>query len=155
MDEPRVEEMSLGAILDESDAREVRRRERPGPSRAYRLRQLLHPEPIFWALFSAGGFVAALLVPVHVAILGIAFAAGWLPDDALSYERVLHLVQLPLVKLYLWALVALPLYHWAHRFRFAIYHQFGIVRWKRFVAVGCYGTAIAGTAISAWVLLTI
>ena len=99
--------------------------------------------------------MAALLVPVHVAILGIAFAAGWLPDDALSYERILHLVQLPLVKLYLWALVALPLYHWAHRFRFAIYHQFGIVRWKRLVAWGCYGTAIAGTAVSARVLLGI
>jgi fumarate reductase subunit D len=156
MDEPRVEEMSLGAILDDSDAREVGRREQPARSRAHRLRRLLlHPDPIFWSLFSAGGFVAALLVPVHVAILGIAFAAGWLPDDALSYERILHLVQLPLVKLYLWALVALPLYHWAHRFRFAIYHQFGIVRWKRLVAVGCYGTAIAGTVVSAWVLLGI
>ena len=147
--------MSLGAILDDSDAREVRRREPPVPSRAHRLRRLLHPEPIFWALFSAGGFVAALLVPVHLAILGIAFAAGWLPDDALSYERVLHLVGLPLVKLYLWALVALPLYHWAHRFRFAIYPQFGIVRWKRLVAWGCYGTAIAGTAVSAWVLFRV
>lgn len=155
MEEPRVEEMSLGTILDESDAREVKRREGPVRSRAHRLRRLLHPEPIFWALFSAGGFVAALLVPVHVAILGLAFAAGWLPDDDLSYERVLHLAQLPLVKLYLWALVALPLYHWAHRFRFAIYHQFGIVRWKRLVAVGCYGTAIVGTAVSAWVLLRV
>jgi fumarate reductase subunit D len=132
MDEPRVEETSLGAILDESDSREVRRGERPVRSRVHRARRLLHPEPIFWALFSAGGFVAALLVPVHVAILGIAFAAGWLR-----------------------ALVALPLYHWAHRFRFAIYHQFGIVRWKRLVAVGCYGTAIAGTAVSGWVLLHI
>lgn len=150
-----MDETSLGDILEESDAREVKGRERPGPGPAHRLRRLLRPEPVFWGLFSAGGFVAALLVPVHVAILGIAFAAGWLPDDALSYERVLHLVRLPLVKLYLWGLVALPLYHWAHRFRFAIYHQFGIVRWKRLVAVGCYGTAIAGTAVSAWVLLRI
>lgn len=149
-----MDETSLGNILEESDAREVKGRERPaGPGRPHRLRRLLRPEPVFWGLFSAGGFVAALLVPVHVAILGIAFAAGWLPDDALSYERVLHLVRLPLVKLYLWGLLALPLYHWAHRFRFAIYHQFGIVRWKRLVAVGCYGTAIAGTAVSAWVLL--
>lgn len=148
-----MDETSPGDILEESDAREVKGRERPGPGPAHRLRRLLRPEPVFWGLFSAGGFVAALLVPVHVAILGIAFAAGWLPDDALSYERVLHLVRLPLVKLYLWGLVALPLYHWAHRFRFAIYHQFGIVRWKRLVAVGCYGTAIAGTAVSAWVLL--
>jgi len=148
--------MSLGDILDGSDAREVKRRERSaGPRRERRLRRLLRPEPVFWGLFSAGGFVAALLLPIHVAILGIAFAAGWLPSRVLSYERVQHLVHLPLVKLYLWGLVALPLYHWAHRFRFAIYHQFGIVRWKRLVAVGCYGTAIAGTAVSAWVLLGI
>ena len=84
-----------------------------------------------------------------------ASAAGWLPSRALSYERVHHLVHLPLVKLYLWGLVALPLYHWAHRFRFAIYHQFGIQRLKRLVAVACYGTAIIGTGLSALVLLRI
>lgn len=156
MDELRTDDMSLGDILDESDTREVKRRARgAGPRREHRLRRLLRPEPVFWGLFSAGGFIAAFLVPIHVAILGIAFAAGWLPTRALSYERVQHLVQLPLVKLYLWGLIALPLYHWAHRFRFAIYHQFGILRWKRFIAVACYGTAIAGTAISAWVLLSI
>ncbi len=91
-----MDETSLGNILEESDAREVKGRERPaGPRRAHRLRLLLYPDPVFWALFSAGGFVAALLVPVHAAVLGIAFAAGWLPDDALSYERVLHLVRHP------------------------------------------------------------
>jgi fumarate reductase subunit D len=105
-----------------------------------------------WALFSAGGFVSALLIPVHVAILGVAFAAGWLPDDALSYERMSRLVGNPLTKLYLLALVALPLFHWAHRFRFAVHHQFGI-HWRRLVAVGCYGTAIVGTALAAWVIL--
>ncbi len=155
MEEQRLDEMSLGDILDESDAREVKRRARAAGPRQHRLRRLLRPEPLFWGLFSAGGFVAAFLVPIHVAILGIAFAAGWLPSRAFSYERVQHLAHLPLVKLYLWGLIALPLYHWAHRFRFAIYHQFGIQRWRRFIAVACYGTAIAGTAIAAWVLLSI
>jgi len=107
-----------------------------------------------WALFSAGGFVAAVLIPIHVAILGIAYAAGWLPKDALSYGRILHLVQNPLTKLYLLALIALPLFHWAHRFRFAIHHQFGI-HLRKLVALGCYGTAIGGTALAVWVLLRI
>ena len=40
--------------------------------------------------------MAALLVPVHVAILGIAFAAGWLPDDAFSYQRIHRLANNPL-----------------------------------------------------------
>jgi len=112
-------------------------------------------QPIFWALFSAGGFVAAVLIPVHVTILGIAFGAGWLPKGAMSYSRVLHLARNPITKLYLWAMVSLPLYHWAHRFRFAIHHQFGIHGLKRLVSVATYGTAIAGTVLTAWVLLRI
>ncbi len=86
--------LSWGEVLDESDRRMV------GPRARGRL--VLRPpriEPMFWGLFSAGGFVAAILLPVQVAILGIAFAAGWLPKDALSYGRVLHLVRNPLTKL--------------------------------------------------------
>jgi succinate dehydrogenase subunit D len=143
-------EMHWGDVLDASDRREITPPARGGPT-------LVIPgkEPIFWSLFSAGGFVAALLIPAHVVILGIAFAAGWLPKEALSYDRVLHLVRHPIAKLYLLALVALPLYHWAHRFRFAIHHQFGIHGLKRLVAVGCYGTAIAGTVLVLLILLTI
>ena len=145
--------MSLGEVLDGSDLREIR----PRASReiSLPLPPLPPKEPLFWALFSAGGMVAAFLLPAHVAVLGIAHAAGWLPDDALSYERILDLVRHPLAKLYLWALVALPLYHWAHRFRFAIHHQFGIHGWKRLIATLCYGTAIVGTALTALVLLRI
>ena len=107
-----------------------------------------------WALFSAGGFASAVLIPIHVAILGIAFPAGWLPDDALSYQRMSRLVGNPLTKLYLLGLVALPLFHWAHRFRFTLHHQFGI-HLRRLVAVGCYGTALAGTGLAIWVLLLV
>lgn len=156
MENARTDELSLGDILDQSDEREVRLR-RPPARRAGggRLRELLRPEPLFWGLFSAGGFVAALLVPVHVAILGIAFATGWLPDAALSYGRVVHLVQNPLTKLYLLALVSLPLFHWAHRFRFVLHHQLGIHGGKRLVAAALYGAAVAGTALTAVVLLRI
>jgi fumarate reductase subunit D len=112
-------------------------------------------ELVFWALFSAGGMVAAFLIPINVAILGIALAAGWLPEDALSYERVLELVRHPLAKVYLGILVVMPLYHWAHRFRFAVHHQAGIHGWKRLVATLCYGTAVVGTALTVWVLLRI
>jgi fumarate reductase subunit D len=112
-------------------------------------------EPLFWSLFSAGGIVAAFLFPVHIAILGIAFAAGWLPDDALSYERVIDLVRNPLTKLYLGVLVALPLYHWAHRFRFTIHHELGVHGGKRLVATVCYGTAVVGTVLTVWVLVLV
>ena len=112
-------------------------------------------ELLFWSLFSAGGMVTAFLVPIHVAILGIAFPAGWLPDDALSYDQALDFVRHPLAKLYLGILVVMPLYHWAHRFRYAVHHQLGIHGWKRLVATLCYGTAMAGTALTVWILLRI
>ncbi len=112
-------------------------------------------EPLFWSLFSAGGIVAAFLFPVHIAILGIAFAAGWLPDDALSYERVIDLVRNPLTKLYLGVLVALPLYHWAHRFRFTVHHELGLHGGKRLVATACYGSAVVGTVLTVWVLVLV
>lgn len=112
-------------------------------------------ELVYWALFSAGGMVTAFLIPIHVAILGIAFAAGWLPDDALSYERVLGFARHPLAKIYLGILVVMPLYHWAHRFRYAVHHQLGVHGWKRLVATLCYGTATIGTALTVWILLRI
>jgi fumarate reductase subunit D len=145
-----AENLSWAEVLNESESTMVPprvRRPRPrGPK--HRL------EAMAWAMFSAGGFAAAVLIPVHVAILGIAYAAGWLPDGALSYQRILRLAQNPLTKLYLLALIALPLFHWAHRFRFAIHHQFGI-QWKRLAAVGCYGSALVGTGLAVWVLLRI
>jgi succinate dehydrogenase subunit D len=154
MERTTAEEFSLGDILDWSDAREVK----PGPPRARRksrLQQLLRPEPMFWGLFSAGGFVGALLLPVTVAILGLAFPAGLLPQDALSYERVVDLVGHPLAKLFLLALVSLPLFHWAHRFRYAVHHQLGVHGLRPLVAIACYGTAFAGTALAAGILVRV
>lgn len=115
-----------------------------GPARA---------EPLLWALFAAGGTVAALLLPVHAAILGIAYAAGWLPSEALSYDRILDLVHHPLTKAYLGVLLVLPLFHWAHRFRFILHHQVGIHGARRAVAAACYGAALAGTAVAILVLV--
>jgi fumarate reductase subunit D len=142
--------LSWGEVLEDSERREVKPR-----SRGKLVLRLPRVEPVLWGMFSAGGFVAALLIPVHVAVLGIAFAAGWLPDGAFSYGRILHLAQNPLAKLYLLALISLPLYHWAHRFRFAVHHQLGIGGLKRLVALGCYGTAFAGTVLALVVLLRI
>ena len=142
--------ISVGEVLADSERREVQPKDRDD------LYLNIPPkELVFWALFSAGGMVAAFLIPVNVAILGIAFAAGWLPDDALSYERVLDFARHPLAKVYLGILVVMPLYHWAHRFRYAVHHQLGIHGWKGLVATLCYGTAVAGTALAVWVLVRI
>jgi fumarate reductase subunit D len=140
----------LGEVLDWSEGGQVESPARRAPVRGPQSRA----EAVAWALFSAGGFVTAVLLPINVAVIGVAFAAGWLPDRTLAYSRVLHLARNPIVKLYLLVVIALPLYHWAHRFRFAIHHQFGIHA-KRLAAAACYGTALAGTGLTAWALLRI
>ena len=109
-------------------------------------------EPIWWSLFSAGGVVAALLIPVHIILLGIAGPLGWL-GDALNYGRMADLVAHPIVRLYCFVLISLPLFHWAHRFRFTLV-DLGLHSINMLLAVVCYGAAIAGTLIAAQVLWT-
>jgi fumarate reductase subunit D len=107
-------------------------------------------EPFLWLLFSAGGMVAALLVPVHLLLFGLAFPLGWL--DGPGYGQLLALVQHPLAKLYLFVLCALPLFHWAHRFRYTIYDGLQIKHLNEVINVICYGGAILGTVAAAWLL---
>jgi fumarate reductase subunit D len=148
-------EASLGDVLAESDSTQVTPRQAKRPSRPAIGPRPARLEPVFWLSFSAGGMVAAFLFPIHVLILGIAYAAGWLPHDALSFEHVTHVVHNPVVKLYVWGLVSLPLYHWAHRFRYIVHHQFGVEAGLRTVAFACYGIAVTGTVLTGLVLLRI
>lgn len=104
-------------------------------------------EPLWWALFSAGGVVAAFLVPIHVILFGFAAPLGLITDTGRIY-------QYGIVKLYLFVLITLPLYHWAHRFLFTLVDM-GLKPFHRPLAVLCYGAAIAGTAVAAWILLQI
>ena len=106
----------------------------------------------FWTLFSAGGVVAAFLLPVHIFLFALAFPLGWLP--APPYENLAALVAHPLVKLYLFVLCSLPLFHWAHRFRFTLYDGLQIKHITEVIFVFCYGTAIVGSALAAYLLWT-
>lgn len=108
-------------------------------------------EPFWWFLFIGGATIAALLVPIHIIITGIAGPAGWL-GDAVEYGRVLGLVSHPLSKIYLFVLISLPLLHWAHRFRFTIV-DLGLKLNRRVVAAACYGSAMLGSILAAAVLL--
>ena len=76
-------------------------------------------EPILWVLFSAGGVVAAFLIPVLLFLLFLAFPLGWI--EAPSYNGLLGLVRLPITRLVLFVLCFLSLFHWAHRFRYTLY----------------------------------
>ena len=53
--------------------------------------------PLLWLLFSAGGTVAALLLPVHLFLTGLAFPLGLF--DPPSYESLRGLLAQPLTQL--------------------------------------------------------
>lgn len=109
--------------------------------------------PFLWTLFSAGGTIAALLFPVHLFLIGFAFPLGWLA--APSYGFLRSLVGHPLTRLYLFILISLPLFHWAHRFRYTLYDGLKLKHLTELIAVLCYGTALAGSIVAAYTLWTI
>jgi len=110
-------------------------------------------EAPLWALFSAGGVVAAFLIPIHLFLFGLAFPLGWLGTP--SYQHLLELVRSPLVKLYLLILCSLPLFHWAHRFRYTLYDGLKVKHLNEVIFTLFYGGAVAGSLLTAYLLWTI
>src|SRR6267142_6258006 len=109
--------------------------------------------PLLWLLFSAGGTVAALLFPVHLFLTGLAFPLGWL--EAPSYEALHRLLTHPVTRLYLFVLISLPLFHWAHRFRYTLYDGLQLKHLTALIAVLCYGTAFMASVAAGYTLLTL
>ena len=108
--------------------------------------------PVFWGLFGAGGMLSALFGPVLVFITGVAVPLGLLlPPGTMSYPKMLTFAQNFVGKGFIFAIIALFLWHAAHRI-FHSLHEVGIHG-----GIGakllCYGTAFAGTVVSASVLL--
>jgi fumarate reductase subunit D len=110
-------------------------------------------EPFLWALFSAGGVVAALLLPAHVFLFGLAFPLGWL--DAPSYDKLAGLARLPLARVYLFVLCSLTLWHWAHRFRYTLYDGLQVKHLNEVINTLCYGGAVVGSALAGYLLWTL
>jgi fumarate reductase subunit D len=107
-------------------------------------------EPFFWSLFSSGGMLAALLLPALAGILWIAVPLGWIA--APSHPELLQRLAHPLVRLLLFLLIALALFHWAHRFRYTLYDGLQLAHLYGLIATLCYGGAAALTALAAWLL---
>jgi fumarate reductase subunit D len=98
-------------------------------------------EPLIWLMFSGGGVLAAVLLPVLALLFALAVPLGWVsrPDHG-------HLVSLfgnPLTQLVLTGVFLLLLVHSAHRFRYTLYDGLQ-VKLKRTIAVLCYGAAAVG-----------
>ena len=97
--------------------------------------------PLLWLLFAGGGTVSAMLLPVMVLVTGVAVPAGWMSESDL-----ISLIRNPLTRLVLVGLVFFFLFHWAHRFRYALV-DLGFTRLGR-QAWLFYGTAVAVTVLA-------
>lgn len=106
--------------------------------------------PLLWTLFSAGGTVAAFLFPIHLLLTGLAFPLGWMEPP--SYDSALGLLSHPLMRIYFWVLISLPLFHWAHRFRYMLYDGLLLKHLTIPIVILTYGSALMGTTAAAYLL---
>ena len=106
-------------------------------------------EPFFWALFSAGGVISALLLPIYVLLFALLEPMGVVHP---GYDGLHALLQNPLARVYLLALCTLPLFHWAHRFRFTLYDGLQIKHLNALIFAFCYGGAIVGSLLAMYLL---
>ncbi len=110
-------------------------------------------EPLWWGLFMAGAGVAGLFLPIHILINGLLVPLGIVPQQEVG-NRLATLIQNPIVRLYLLVLISLPLFHWAHRFRYFVF-DLGLHGARMPLAVLCYGAAIVGTLFAIYTLITL
>lgn len=108
-------------------------------------------DPFWWALFGAGGVIAAFCIPVLLLLNGLAVPLGLV--EAPAYADALALAQHPLTRLFLFGLITLSMFHWAHRFRFTLYDGLQLKHLERLIVVFCYGGAAVVTVIAAVVLI--
>ena|SRR5919106_7101382 len=107
-------------------------------------------EPLLWILFSAGGVVAALLIPVLLLLFGVLFPLGWMTPP--SHAHLVAILEPRLVRLGSFVLCVLALFHWAHRFRYTLYDGLQIKHLNELVILVCYGGAVVGSVAAAVVL---
>lgn len=107
-------------------------------------------EPFWWGMFSAGGVIAAMLIPMHLFAVGLAVPLGLVGPEASSYETMREMISHPLAKIYFFVMIVMPLYHAAHRIRFSLY-ELGIREFSISMHYLCYGGALIGTGLAAYI----
>ena len=109
-------------------------------------------EPLLWMMFSAGGVVAALVLPMLLFLFGVAFPLGWLAPPPV--DHLVAVVGHPLTRLALIGVCTVSLFHAAHRFRYTLYDGLQIKHLNELIAILCYGGAIVGSLASVYLLAT-
>jgi fumarate reductase subunit D len=106
-------------------------------------------EPLWWAPFMAGAVVSAFLMPVTVIVVGIMTFFWWITDSDFW-----NLLQNPWVRVYLFVLISLSLFHGFHRILYILI-DLGLKDLRRALAVLCYGSAVLGTVVALLLVLRV
>jgi fumarate reductase subunit D len=107
-------------------------------------------EPLLWLLFSGGGVIAAVFLPVLVVLFGLAIPLGWVRPD---YDHLHAVLSYWLTRLVVLGLLVLLLFHWAHRFRYTLHDGLQLRRLEAPLAVLCYGGAVVGSVAALLIVL--
>ena len=109
---------------------------------------------VFWFLFSQGGVISALFLPVHVVVQGILGPLDIVRVADQHYDTWVRVLGNPLVKLYILVLVMFSFFHFAHRLRYLLV-DFGVHAARSVPAQAVfYGGAVVVTLVTIWILLT-
>ena len=108
-------------------------------------------EAFWWALFSAGGVMAAIFVPAFIVVTGFLLPSGDAAAAAEGAQRLAALAGWWPVKLVLLGVIALSLFHCGHRIRHTLM-DLGMRRFAGLLKLPCYGGALAASVWAALVL---
>ncbi len=106
---------------------------------------------ILWGVFSAGGFVAAFLLPVLIYLVGIAYPLGLWPVNGTDPTSAI-LNHHHLGTLFLFITIAGSLYHGIFRFQSTL-TEIGLARARRGLEAIGYLVIIIGVLLTAYYLL--
>ena len=104
-------------------------------------------EPFFWALFSAGGMILALILPALIILTGFV-----VPAEEIEFADLENLFDFWLIRLAIFGVVSLAFFHAAHRIRHTI-KDIGLHAGHMLVSAISYLAALAGTVWAAYVVI--
>jgi fumarate reductase subunit D len=78
---------------------------------------LLKLEPLIWLLFGQGILLGTILLTGWILVVGLAIPLGFVPAEALSYDRAHMLGAHWIGRMVLLGLIALPLWKGVHHIR--------------------------------------
>ena len=108
---------------------------------------LLKLEPLIWLLFGQGILIGTMLLTGWVLVVGLGVPLGFISADALSYERAHALAASLPGRLFLLALLVLPLWKGAHHVRSLSIDFSGLSR-DAAVATLLYAIAALGSLLA-------